>query len=350
MSNPRLFKLSNTYCPRADNLGMATHAQHKASPDLRASNRRHGLDRGYDRVRARPIYAGRSYKVTKRCEERRFHLAPGEHPDDLIGLVGYCLAYCAQRFEIEIHAAVFMSNHFHVDLTDPHANLVDFKRTFNSFLARALNALHGRFGSVWDREAACDTQRPTDDESFMDLVYTLTNPVTAGLVRHARLWPGFTTAGWRFGETRSFRRQRWFFDAEEMPAAVELTLVRPHVFEELSDDELFSRVEAEVRRREREVQVEFRRTNRRFVGLEKLRSVRHDRTPRSSEPRFGVTPRVAASCRWKRLAQLQRDREWERQYALARADLLAGIDAVFPAGTFMLRRLARVAVAELPLA
>ena len=326
---------------------MVTSAQQQASAARRDSNKQRGIDRGYDRVRARPIYTGRSYKVTKRCEERRFHLAPGEHPEELVGLVGYCLAYCAEQFGIEIHAAVFMSNHYHLDLTDPYANLVDFKRTLNSFIARALNARRRRFGSVWDREAACDTHRPTDDESFMDLVYTLANPVTAGLVRHARIWPGFTTAGWRFGEARRFRRPTWFFDGDEMPDAVELTLVRPHVFEELSDDELYERIHEEVRRREREIQAEFRRTNRRFVGLEKLRSVRHNRTPKSVEERFVVTPRVVASCRWKRLAQLQRDREWERQYAVARSQLLAGEDTVFPAGTYQLRRLARVAVAEL---
>jgi putative transposase len=134
-----------------------------------------------------------------------------------------------------------------------------------------------------------------------------------------------------------------------MPETVELTLVRPHVFEELSDDELYERLEAEVRQVEREVQAEFRRTSRRFVGLEKLRAVRHDRVPSSFEARFKVTPKVASSCRWRRLAQMQRDREWERQYALARARLLAGGDAVFPAGTYLLRRLARVAVAEQPI-
>ena len=210
--------------------------------------------------------------------------------------------------------------------------------------------LSSSVGSVWGRGGACDTQRPTDDESFMDLVYTLANPVTAGLVRRARLWPGFTTAGWRFGETRSFRRPSWFFDADHMPESVELTLVRPHVFEELSDQELFERVQLEVHERERQTQAEFRRTSRRFVGLDKLRSVRHDWAPRSIDERFTVAPRVAASCKWKRLAQLQRNRDWERAYAAAREALLSGRDAVFPAGTYQLRRLANVAVAESRLA
>ena len=80
------------------------------SADRRTKNRQRG--HGHARVRARPIYRGRSYKITKRCEERRFHLAPGKHPEQLVALIGYCLAYCANRYGIEIHAAVFMSNHY----------------------------------------------------------------------------------------------------------------------------------------------------------------------------------------------------------------------------------------------
>ncbi|PRP90712.1 hypothetical protein ENSA7_82420 [Enhygromyxa salina] len=69
----------------------------------------------------------------------------------------------------------------------------------------------------------------------------------------------------------------------------------------------------------------------------------------SYEKRFTVTPKVAASCKWRRLAQLQRDREWEREYACARELWLAGDSAVvFPAGTYWLRRFAGVTVAPHP--
>jgi putative transposase len=274
------------------------------------------------------------------------YLTTGRDPEVLNGLLGYVLAYCAKRHGIQIHAAVFMSNHYHIDLTDPHGNLVGFKQQLNSTIARAMNARRNRFGGFWDRDTACDTKRPTDDETFMDLVYTIANPVSAGLVKRSEHWPGFTTAGWRFGETRSFRRPAWFFDPKEMPDAVPLTLTRPPVFAHLSDDELYTRLEAEVHRREQEVQRELRQTDRRFVGLIKLARQHWDRAARGYEERFSVTPRVASSCKWKRLVQLNRDREWERQYAAARARLLAGLEAIFPAGTFLMRRLAGVTVAE----
>ncbi|MFO7566261.1 MAG: hypothetical protein R6X02_26700, partial [Enhygromyxa sp.] len=127
-----------------------------------------------------------------------------------------------------------------------------------------------------------DTQRVTDDESLGDLVYTLTNPVESGLVKWGRLWPGFTTMGWRFGETRTFKRPDWFFDEEgETPEEASLTLVRPPIFPELDDDALYEKLMGEVRRRELEFQRQIRRENRRFMGPRKLakQSWRRSRIP-----------------------------------------------------------------------
>jgi putative transposase len=331
---------------------MVTQAQKQASAVRRARNRERGRKRNSPRVRARPILPGRSYKVTKRCDERRMYLVPGRglgyDSQRLAGFVGYCLAYCANAYKIQIHACVFMSNHYHIDLSDPCANLVEFKRLLNSMIARGINAVEDRKGSFWDRDIPADTQRPVDDQSFLDLVYTIANPVSAGLVRHSDQWIGFTTAGWRFGESRTFQRPDFYFDEKgQMPEKIALTLVRPAIYLELSDEELFARLEAALHRRELEVRNQMRGSSRRFVGPRKAAVQRFGTIPRSFEERFTITPRVAASCRWRLLAQLQRNRAWEREYADARARLLAGEAAVFPAGTYFLRRFAGVAVAQL---
>ena len=331
---------------------MVTPTQKQASADRRANNRARGRKRKHARVRARPVLPGRSYKITKRCNERRMYLVAGSgldyDPKRLADFLGYCLAYCANTYGIQIHACVFMSNHYHIDISDPHANLVEFKRLLNSMIARGINAAEGRHGSFWDRDIPADTQRPIDDETFLDLVYTLVNPVTAGLVRHADQWPGFTTAGWRFGETRSFRRPDFYFDkGGEMPEKVTLTLARPAIFGDLDDDELFTRIEAAVHQRELEICQQMRRDSRRFAGVQKTARQPFGAIPRSFEERFRVTPRVATACKWRRLAQLQRNRAWESAYADARARLLEGEAAMFPAGTYALRKFAGVAVAVL---
>ena len=313
----------------------------------RANNRARSQACPHPRVRARAILPGASYKVTKRCFERRVFLAPGHQPDILRNFIGYCLAYAANRYGIEVHAVVVMSNHYHIDLTDPLAELVPFKQLFNSLVARGINALRGRFDSFWSGDGACDTRRVEGDDSLGDLVYTLTNPVTAGLVKWGSQWPGFTTADWRFGEKYTFTRPDWFFDDNgHMPETVELILVRPDVLLGLDDDALHERLAAEVREAERQAQARLRAKGRRFVGVRKLAKQGWRQAPTSFEQRFRVAPRVAASSRWLRLAQLQRDRGWERAYAAARELWLAGELAEFPSGTYWLRRFAGVAVAS----
>ncbi|MCA9698366.1 MAG: hypothetical protein KC431_12630 [Myxococcales bacterium] len=327
---------------------MTSSAQKQASTDRRAANRARGDRRGYPRVRARPIFCDRRGKITRRCHGRRFLLAPDD-AGEIANFIGYCLAYVANKYNIEVHASVWMSNHHHTDITDPDGNLVPFKQLLHSMIARGLNVLRRRNDSFWSGDPACDTRRPSDDESLDDLVYTLTNPVKAGLVKWSDQWPGFTTVGWKFGETRTFERPAWFFDkGGSMPARVQLTLARPRIFNDLDDEKLYKKLEDAIRSRERKIQEQMRQKGRRFMGRSKLAKQRWNRTPQSHEERFHIKPRVAASNKWLVLAELQRDRDWERAYAEARALMLDKKPAVFPAGTYWLRRFVGVAVAGQP--
>ncbi|NJL73497.1 MAG: hypothetical protein HC888_19210, partial [Candidatus Competibacteraceae bacterium] len=102
----------------ADNKVVVTPKQKQASADRRTRSQAHGRKRPYPRVRARPIYTGRSYKVTRRCLERRMFFLADDKGDDVENLVGYCLAHAANEFGIQVHACVMMSNHHHTDVTD----------------------------------------------------------------------------------------------------------------------------------------------------------------------------------------------------------------------------------------
>ena len=327
---------------------MTSKAQRRASAKRRRENRARSGSRGHARVRARPLRPGCSYKVTRRCLERRLFLAPGRDPTKLVNFIGYCLAYTAKKHDIQVHAAVMMSNHYHIDVTDPHGELAAWKQNFNSMLARGLNALRGRDDSFWAGKGPCDTLHPSGDDSLLDLVYTITNPVKEGLVKWSRQWPGFSTAGWRFGETRTFQRPDWFFDPNgSMPEAASLTLARPRSFEELDEQALHDKLSAAVREAEQRAQAKLRSKQRRFMGLRKIAKQGWNRVATTFEERFQQTPKVASSSKWLRLAQLQRDRDWEREYANARERWRAGEAAVFPVGTYWLRRFAGVAVAGL---
>ena len=103
-----------------------------------------------------------------------------------------------------------------------------------------------------------------------------------------------------------------------------------------------------VRERELAKQKEMAAAGRRFMGEKKLAKDRWERRATSWEDRVTITPKVAASSRWERLAQLQRNRRWECEDAGRREDLRAGGKPVFPQGTYWLRLHAGVPVATAP--
>jgi putative transposase len=327
---------------------MATEEQKAASAQRRAKNRARGEARPHPRVRARPTVAGTRVKVTRRCMDRRLFLATGADPDKVRNDFGYILGRSLEIYGLELHAAIQMGNHQHTDATDVRGVLPDFKCSFHANIAKHFNAPRARFSQFWEKGSSCDTCQLSDEATLQGIVYDETNPVKAGLVKWADQWPGFTTAGWKFGETRTFKRPPGYFDPKNPtnPDEVTITRVRPKIYMELSDDELFELIETKVRERCIEIQAEMRSKGRRFKGLDKLRKERWDRAPTSWEERFGTKPKVTEPCKWRRLAALERDRAWELEYAEARAAMQRGEKAIFPHGTWLLRVRYNVRVAQ----
>ena len=303
-------------------------------------------------MRARPIHPGTRVKITRCCLDKRLFLALGKNPAELENLFGYVLGLALEKYGAQLHAAIQMGNHVHIDITDVRGDRPGFKGYVFAMLARAINARHGRKGKFWDADGSCDTCQPDDEESFEDLAYTEVNPVEAGLVKWAERWEGFTTFGWEFGETRTYKRPDWFFDPDnpERPDTITIERVRPNIFPELSDDELYQRLQDRVRERSVAKQNELQKKRRRFKGEERLRNETWGRElPSAADAdHFEVKPKVVASSERRKRVQLQRDREWERQYAEAREKHRRGEHAVFPAGTYKLRLHHGVAVAQAP--
>lgn len=240
-----------------------------------------------------------------------------------------------------------MSNHLHLDVTDPYGVLPEFKTDFNAVLARAINALRGRFDRFWSADKPCDARLADDDDVLDTMAYTLANPTEAGLVKWGRRWPGFTTAGHPFGTRFEFARPAIFFDANgSLPDTAVVTITRPDIYSEMSDSELYAELVTRTRGLEKAAQIEMRRGPGRFLGESRVLRQSWRDSPRSREDRFTQTPTLSARSKWTRVAQLRRDREWEAAYALAREQMLAGDFAVvFPAGTYWLRRFVGVNVA-----
>lgn len=276
------------------------------------------------------------YKVTRRVTQRLFLLKPEYVTRQVFG---YCLGVALQRFGILLHAAKVLCNHYHLDLTDPHGRLPEFKHLLNMLVARAMNAHWGRFENFFASDAPSDVELVTSAEVLDRMVYTLTNPVKDGLVRCGAEWHGLTTYGMRFGSKMVFERPEKFFDENgSLPERVEVEVTRPDILPELSDDELFQLLMHKVKARERELADAARRENRRFLGMKRVLRQRHTDSPASRERRFGLNPRVASRSKWQRIAALQRNQQWLAAYREALEKFRRGIrDVLFPHGTYLMR-------------
>ena len=288
---------------------------------------------------------GRRYKITRRCLERRFFLTPDA--PKVRHIIGYLLGYCLDKYGLKLHAACFMGNHYHLDVTDVRGNFPKFKSTFNGLLSRHLNAHRGRFDKFWSADRPCDVELVSPADVLNRMSYTIANPVTSYLVPKSGRWPGMTTAGMDFGQSLTFKRPSGFFQDGEtkMPESVMVTVERPDILQHLSNEELMAKLLELVKDRERAADEKRREENRRFMLESRILKQKWDRRPKTHEDRFTTTPAIAAGSIWAKLAALQRDRDWEEAYADARDADIPGASPVYPYGTFNRRLYGGVRVA-----
>jgi putative transposase len=281
--------------------------------------------------------------ITRRCTQRQFLMRPDRETNNAFI---YCLAEAAARFRIEVLFTVAMSNHHHTGIHDPYGNYPAFLEHFHKLFAKCQNALRGRWENFWSSEQTSVVRLVDPNDAVEKMLYALTNPVKDGLVERAHHCPGVTTlAHLLHGTSLSATRPRHFFRQEgPMPERVTLRLRRPHGFEHMSDKEFATWILERVRQVEESVAVERRRSGAHVVGRRTVLSQRWSEHPRDHEPKRRLSPQVAARSKWSRIEALMRNRTFRDAYASARAQLASGMrDALFPAGTYWLRRFASVA-------
>lgn len=141
---------------------------------------------------ARPLRyvpeGGALVEVTVRTFQARFLLRPSPALNDLIGGV---LGRAQASHPVRCHAAVFMTNHFHLLLTVDNAlELACFMQYLNSNLAREVNRLYEWSGDVWDRRYRSIQVSSEEEAQVSRLRYLLAHGVKEGLVARACDWPG----------------------------------------------------------------------------------------------------------------------------------------------------------------
>lgn len=130
---------------------------------------------------ARPLrleYAGALYHSTARGNARQDIFLDDEDRRRFLGV----LERVVSRFHLVLHAYCLMSNHFHLLVETPEANLSSAMRQLNGVYTQAFNRRHNRVGHVLQgRFKAIVVER---DSYLLELArYVVLNPVRARLTR-----------------------------------------------------------------------------------------------------------------------------------------------------------------------
>jgi len=136
---------------------------------------------------ARPLrieYPGAVYHVTSRGDGREAIYLTDEDREMFLKV----LSHVVERFGWVCHAWCLMTNHYHLMIETPKANLSQGMRHLNGVYTQRFNRTHGRVGHVFQgRFKAILVEK---DSHLLELCrYIVCNPVAAGMVKDAADWP-----------------------------------------------------------------------------------------------------------------------------------------------------------------
>lgn len=283
----------------------------------------------------RQILLGGMWLITRGCYERRFLMRPAEEVNEIIL---YCLAVAVKRHGIHLHAYCFLSDHYHLVLTDPMGNLPAFLQHLDSLIARALNGHLGRWDHFFEQGSYNAVRLLEPADVLERMAYTMANPVAAGLVRRGREWPGVRSTLDQLGTSSQVIRKpaRFFRKGGPLPDEVELALSCPEglgTVEEVRDAlaKRLAEMEDDAARR-------LSAEGRAFLGARRAMAQSPNARPATKLPRRGSRPRVACRDPERRKQAIAWLRSFFSEYREAWDRYARGLrNTVFPAGTYWMR-------------
>ena len=286
----------------------------------------------------RRIIPGMTVMVTRRTLRRTHLLRPDPK---LNNFFRYCLAVTAERYGIAVHAAVVMSTHEHLILTDVRGELPRFLQELHRLLALGIKVLRKWEGAVWDHEKTSVVELRTQQAVLEKISYVIANPVAAGLVHRAHQWPGVTTTPEQLGRAAwTATRPDLYLDSTNprWPDVATLRLCMPRL--DINDPTARSVVIDEVVRLEAAAQATLRTKRWKVLGRERVTQLSPYQRARSWEPLRARNPSFA-------VGRGQRDAFFQTVAALRafRNAHRAALDAwrrgirtvLFPIGTWLMR-------------
>ncbi|HEY0709758.1 MAG TPA: hypothetical protein VGG33_23295 [Polyangia bacterium] len=293
----------------------------------------------------RQVIPGRTYLVTRRCTQRQLLLRPDKETNNAFV---YCLAYAAKKAEVDIVAFIANANHYHAVVIDRTGTIPKFLELFHKLLAKHQNALRRRWENMWSTEQTSLVELVGPEDVLAKIVYTLTNPVKDHLVEKAHHWPGATSlmATLHCSKLVARRPLRFFRRDGEMPEELSISMATAPGFEHFEAADYANTLREAICNAEAAAAQERRAASRGIMGRKNVLAQSPEERPQSQRPRRELDPRVAARDKLPRIEALQRLKAFRAAYAAARRSWLGGNGALFPCGTWWLRRCAAVPCAD----
>jgi putative transposase len=285
----------------------------------------------------RRVVPGMIQMLTRRVLRCTYLLRPDRK---LNQLCLYLLAIYCERYGIELHAAVFMSTHEHLIVTDRQGRIPDFLRDYHREVALGTKVLRRWEGTMWDGEPTSRVQLCTPQAVIEKLAYVMANPVDAALVHRAEDWPGIMTLPHELGtKTWTVERPDFYFDPDnpQWPKTATLRLTMPKT--PWAEEEVRQRVAQELKHLESQAHKQVRAKGWRVFGRGAvLRSSPYERAT-SWEPLRSLNPSIAVGRGQRQVffRAVKFLQAFRRAYSQALDKWRQGNrDVIFPAGTWQM--------------
>lgn len=271
----------------------------------------------------------------------------------------YCLAVAASKYKkIQLHGFVWLSNHYHIVLTDSAAQLPDFMRDLNSLISKALNALRGTRGENFARRGYHALVVSDGAKAISHCAYTEANPCSAHLVDTAETWESVTSAKLEYGEEVSMERPNYglwgrvggknkgrmnraraeYCGRIKCPEVASFRLVRPPSMDGGSQKQTRTEVRTQIKALEQEAREKRDASNIGVKGMKRVRRVHHESKPSTQETHFETEPEVSGEDPEVRRSIRLEYRAFVNKYRHAFEVYRQKGDAVFPVGTWWMKR------------
>ena len=281
-----------------------------------------------------------SYLITRNVTGRHYYLRPSK---ELKNSILYCIADAQAQFPVLIHALCAMTNHIHIVITDTHGHAPRFVQAMNQNIARYVNCMLDRSGAMWEggvRPNYCVLPKSID---IMDkVIYTLCNPVKAGIVPQHHLWPGAISTVAQIGRgSITTKRPKKFFTSTKDPKLLTRELVLspvPGVSGILEPIDYFRLLAEQVATEEKRLAETYEAAKMPWMGCKQCMRLNPQDAPKTKWKRFSRKPTVSSRSNDARKDRILRLKRFRELYGNALKTFREGHrDVAFPEGTFFFR-------------